>query len=88
MIRPVRLRLLIISLLLGRREEGLTGRTNLNRLCKLSSIPLVTLSYVPVQTLLHSIKTKPQQFRGQFKLTRIEAFFDMIFQISWQPARG
>ena len=32
MIRPVRLRLLIISLLLRRREECLTGRTNLNRL--------------------------------------------------------
>ena len=87
MIRPVRLRLLIISSLLGRREEGLTGRTNLNRLCKL--VPFLSyLSYVPVQALLHSIKTKPQQFRGQFKLTRIEAFFDMIFQISWQPARG
>ena len=84
MIRPVRLRLLIISSLLGRREEGLTGRTNLNRLCKL--VPFLSyLSYVPVQALLHSIKTKPQQFRGQFKLTQIEAFLDMI---SWQPARG
>ena len=57
MIRPVRLRLLIISLLLCRREEGLTGRTNRNRLCKLGSIPLA-LPLVCIQTLLSQHQTK------------------------------